>query len=363
MIKAKIDAKTQAMIKASKDHVTAMLNERLQLSIRDDIINPSEYWMSFCEKFDYMLNLEEEAFLKLRLHTYHLTGDNYQRYFFMESPDGFIQHWLKLISHRPEACIISEPREAGGFGIMHNGRLVSEDIIRFQTAINSLYDSNIIQQLAKNDEQKVFLEIGAGYGGFAHHISRLIKNTTYVIVDLPEVLLFSIVYISLLNPQKKLYIYNPKDVEILKTPDMIRNYDFVFVPNYRLDWLEQLQFDLVINIASLQEMRTEQVDRYLRYIAEHCKGWFFSWNQDAQPKNKELTSLTEMLKTKFMIHNVTPSVTSDQTQQSFYTQFKTIARKWAVGLRLVAPRDCPPQQKSTAPPYIQYVCRSLYHIK
>ncbi len=59
-----------------------------------DPAQPSQYWSDFCSAFDYMLELPEESFAKLRLHADHLTGDNYQTYYFGD-PEAFY-HRVKL---------------------------------------------------------------------------------------------------------------------------------------------------------------------------------------------------------------------------------------------------------------------------
>jgi putative sugar O-methyltransferase len=57
-----------------------------------------------------------------------------------------------------------------------------------------------------------------------------------------------------------------------------RIYDYIFVPNYRLDELRRLSFDLVMNVASMQEMREDQVRTYLDFIRSTLRGAFFSAN-------------------------------------------------------------------------------------
>ena len=52
-------------------------------------------------------------------------------------------------------------------------------------------------------------------------------------------------------------------------------------------------------------MREDQVGVYLDFISRTCGGTFFSWNQDAQPKNGELHSLSEMLRQRFALKEVT----------------------------------------------------------
>jgi SAM-dependent methyltransferase len=142
------------------------------------------------------------------------------------------------------------------------------------------------------------LEIGAGYGGLAHHLSKIIKGkSVYVIVDLPETLLYAAAYLTLHNPDKKLYLYE-------KGCDIDGSCDFILIPHYRLDLLQYWKFDLVINVASMQEMRTDQVETYLNFINQTSIGLLYSLNVDCYIQNTELTCLSDLLKARFDIVEV-----------------------------------------------------------
>jgi len=74
-------------IRKIKSGIVAMPAKRqsLERSVQTpqkSVIHPTELWSVSCSSFDYLLGLREEPFEKLRLHTYHLTGDNYQTYRF-----------------------------------------------------------------------------------------------------------------------------------------------------------------------------------------------------------------------------------------------------------------------------------------
>ena len=47
------------------------------------------------------------------------------------------------------------------------------------------------------------LEIGAGWGGFAYQFKTLFPKTTYVVVDFPELFLFSASYLVTVFPEAK----------------------------------------------------------------------------------------------------------------------------------------------------------------
>ena len=121
------------------------------------------------------------------------------------------------------------------------------------------------------DQRNLVLEVGGGYGGLAHHLSNILKNVTYVIVDLPETLLFSAAYISLQNPDKKIYLYDSADFSEFINGGQAGSYDFVLIPNYRLPSLNDWEFKLVINMISFQEMSAPQVNDYLQRALDPTK--------------------------------------------------------------------------------------------
>lgn len=288
-------------IREIQSKIRAMLEERASLSATEgvDPARPSQYWSDFCSAFDYMLELPEESFAKLRLHTYHLTGDNYQTYYFGD-PETFYRrvNLGELTRDIPSQYVLNEP--PGGIGFRYpNGRFVSFDIVKFQRVVNTLYREGVFDELSSRDGRRAsVVEIGGGYGGLAHHLSNIVGESTYLLIDLPETLLFAAAYLSSLDRDKTLYLYDKSDFE-----EVVRNrweeYRFILVPNYVLDDLRHLRFDLAINVGSFQEMRTDQVASYLDFLRETLTGVLYSLNQDREPKNRELTSLSDMLKDRF----------------------------------------------------------------
>ncbi len=302
-------------IRDIKLRVKAMLDERQSLQSRDDgeVVNPSAYWSDFCSYFDYMLGLEEQYYAKVRLHTYHLTTDNYQFYYFAETgvlggSETFRRNIAleQLSEGLPPTYILNEPD--GGIGFRYDdGRFVSIDIARYQRVVASLYRHHVLSSLPHSENRRAsLLEIGGGYGGLAHHLSRIAERSTYVIVDLPETLLFSAAYLMLLNPEKKIYLYGADDFQEVVENDDWGGYDFILIPNYRLRALEGRKFDFVLNMTSLQEMRVKQAEEYLDFIRAHCAGVFYSWNEDRhQPHNAEMTNLSELLRRRFKLLDIT----------------------------------------------------------
>lgn len=351
-----MDENSRQVIRDIKSRVIAMLEERHRIENKGaDFSAPSKYWIDFCSFFDYMLGLSEESFSKLRLHTYHLTADNYQTYYFTKDGESLKVYWRQLIENIPPEYIIYEPEDGIGYSL-GNGKLVSYDSFRFQANLDLFRRHGLISSANKDPQRKFVLEIGAGYGGLAHHLSSIQKNVTYVIVDLPETLIFSASYLSLHNPGKRIYVYDQSSFAGLVKSDDFKSYDFVLIPTYKLDELRGLKFDLVINIGSLQEMRIDQVNTYLDFIASTCKGAFYSYNQDAQPKNRELRNLTEMIKTRFEITEIKPQARELTTKEKINRNLRQALRPVAVRMGLWDER---PVEKYSEPPFREYICRTL----
>ena len=238
-------------------------------------------------------DLSPRSLSKIRLRTYHLTGDNYQTYSFGNRA-AFLNYYGQWLSTNglPKQHILSEPDDGIGF-LLDDGRKVSADIARFQRTVSTLSRRGVLRELAHAGSRPRIAEIGGGYGGLALHLSRILGDCQYVLIDLPETLVFSASYLVLHAPAKRLYLYDPEDTIDSAT---LAGFDFVLLPDYRLDALGGFEFDLVINVASMQEMKVDQIERYLEFIRATCRGVFYSCNRDHQNRNDELASLFDVMR-------------------------------------------------------------------
>lgn len=237
------------------------------------------------------MGLDERFFARLREHTWQLTGDNYSRYLHPQVlktqsvlEQGFRSIWFSLPLH----LHLEEPETS--YGIKVDGRIVNTDLFRYQRIIAAMYEANIFNHIQSS--QASTLEIGAGYGGFAHQLSSCLgmEARHYFIVDLPEVLLLSAAYLSIHNGPSSVYLYDadsPPEVGQVMSKECIQNSRFILIPNYRLDLLEGHELAFAINIASFQEMTAEQVKVYLAHLGRNLTGSLLSFNR---PNNGEANS-------------------------------------------------------------------------
>jgi hypothetical protein len=190
----------------------------------------------------------------------------------------------------------------------------------------------------------------------AHHLSNILRNATYVIVDLPETLLFSASYLSLLNPDKKIYIYDRSDFSEFIGSAAARSYDFILIPNFLLHSLTDWQFELVINIISFQEMTTQQVDEYLKFINETCTGILYSLNIESHMKSSGIPPMWEMLSGRFEVTEV------HQPRRKEKTKVR-LAKAWKAVANIAGLMDYPDVVASPLRIYVyrgrEYICRPL----
>jgi len=262
-----------------------------------------------------MFGLSDEYYGELRLHTYHLDGDGYQKYFFKEQELLMKREWFAHIKDVPKEYILSAPQCLGESGYDFNGYIVSNAVLRFQRTINTLLREGIIRRLKEKSSRVYIMEIGGGYGALAYQLSKRLENTTYVIVDLPETLLFSAVYLSICLPEKSIYIYD-KDYYV-KLNSNFSGYDFVLIPNTVVSSLKGMQFDTVLNTASFQEMRPTQLNIYLDLISEVLIGELYSWNEDVQLQNTERVNVSVQLRKRFNVKRINHGVSSLRYRSGF----------------------------------------------
>jgi SAM-dependent methyltransferase len=334
------DAQRRALL-TNRERIGAMLQERTP----GTTATPSECWTDGCAYFSYSLELPPEAWTKLRLHTYHFTGDNYQSYLWNE-PGPLCGLWASQVADLPEHVRLGEP--PGGIGFPYQGRLISHDIVRFQRVIGTLHRQGVLERLA-GQPHPVTLEIGSGYGGLAYHLHRVVGRGTRVLLDLPETLLFAANYLTLNCPDARIYLYSALDAATaLVEPHA---YDFILLPNFRLDLLTSWRFDLALNVESLQEMRSAQVDEYLAFLAR-TSGLFYSWNQEANPANRELDALSDHLRRYFQLSPVSAPPAPYKARAR-----AALARAVTIGLARMGLSVTRTSRKWVYPPVVEYLCR------
>lgn len=205
-------------------------------------------------------------------------------------PDFWVYYWIDCIATIPASLIVSFPKMLGEIGWDVAGQVVNHDTYVYQERINVLYESGVLGWLSnlkeKQDSFRI-LEIGGGYGALAYTFHKIFPGSTYVNVDIPESLLFSGSYLSLVNPGHKISVYESCPTEKRENKVFPESGDFILIPNYMFEQIiDQFEhFDLVINTLSMSEMSEYQVRVYARGISKLIgnHGIFFEQNQNNKP--------------------------------------------------------------------------------
>jgi putative sugar O-methyltransferase len=139
---------------------------------------------------------------------------------------------------------LPEPTLGGPIPVRWRGRLVSQDLA------NSALEVRAIARALDGKPPSSIVEVGAGYGRTAYALLARYPDAEYTIVDIEPALTISRWYLTSLFPSAHLRFLDPEAATLL--PDG--------------------SVDLVVSISSLQEMRPDQVSRYLTLFDRIARG-------------------------------------------------------------------------------------------
>ena len=146
----------------------------------------------------------------------------------------------------------------------------------------SFYDE-IMSVLGNDFQCRTILEVGSGFGRLARLMQLATKTECYILVDLPESLVFAYSYLIANFPNAKTYVVESSD---RVDPTITSQYDFIFCPVQCLEALHLNDVDLGINTWSFGEMPQGSVDFLLKAIETNIHpAHFYSVNTIFQDRN------------------------------------------------------------------------------
>ncbi|MFQ5915451.1 MAG: putative sugar O-methyltransferase, partial [Nitrospinota bacterium] len=257
--------------------------------------SPSDYWREELANLDYMLDATPAIIRKLRHHCFHISGTRV--YDYRSNQDAkqrnFKARLQELVGIAGKQLLVPESPILGGFGFQIDGNLYNIDTLKFFEVLIGMDLAGALDAFRGNQERRLVWEIGVGWGGFAYQFKTLFPNVTYLMVDFPELFLFSAVYLKAAFPQSRMSFYG-EDADSELFADW-QKHDFIFTPSTSLDALRPDRLDLTINMVSFQEMTTEQVRAYVKRASDLKCPALYSMNRDRSPYNKQLTNVRSVL--------------------------------------------------------------------
>jgi len=228
---------------------------------------PSVYWSDFSKNFKYVYDLSLEELARIRFHTFHLTSDIYLTYYFANEAyrillqDGY-KYFIKL------GQLQSVEEGPDGIGIDTEFGKISHDLLRYMGLTADLFNSGSLDRT----NSKYVLEIGGGYGGLARMTILNAPKSSYFICDLEETIFFSATYLQNSFGLERVHL-----IDAPLSPTEVKGGHIYIVPQSRLEYFDDLHFDLAISQQSLQEMTADQVHRYCSWILDRADQ-FYSCN-------------------------------------------------------------------------------------
>jgi len=114
-----------------------------------------------------------------------------------------------------------------------------------------------------NGLQSRYLEIGAGNGNLASFFKHY-SHSTVTIIDLPEIVVFSISYLKSIFPNARILL--PHEIHGTVSQNDLDNYDIIFITPSQVNLLPNRAFDIITNVASMQEMTHAQIEDYFKLV-------------------------------------------------------------------------------------------------
>ena len=263
---------------------------------------PSRYWTEELTNIDFMIEASPLIIRKLRHHAFHITNLRPYHYRGFADRQAYFEGRMQALAALGGGTdlLVPEAETLGGFGYSIGGRLYNVDTLKFFEVFVGMRRAGILDAFGPGADRRLVWEIGGGWGGFAYQFKTLFPNTTYVIVDFPELFLFSATYLSTIFPQATLRYWR----EDQRALDDWQGADFIFIPVDRADAMRQAAPDLLVNLVSFQEMRTTQVEAYAGLAAAAACPALYSLNRDRSHYNDEIDSVGHILSRHYDLREV-----------------------------------------------------------
>lgn len=170
-----------------------------------------------------------------------------------------------------DMAIQESPVTSPAVCVTRTGRLLTPDFLRRVSFCLKT------QQYCRTSDSKFrTVELGGGVGHLARALKLFIPNSVHVIMDLPETLYLSYIFLRLNFPEAKTcYVTDPSQLK-----NGVQEFDFVFIPTMFAECILKNEFDLFCNIASLGEMPNPTIRYWMDFIQNRLKvKYFFGLNR------------------------------------------------------------------------------------
>ena len=145
--------------------------------------------------------------------------------------------------------------------VERDGRLLTPDFFRI------LNHALLVPRFCTLPGTARFMELGAGCGHLARLLTILYPASAYTIIDIPETLCFSYMFLRMSFPERRAYVLTAP----LDGPADPGTLDFLFVPTLLADSAAGGGVDVFLNTASMGEMKNDVIRHWMRFIQDRVQ--------------------------------------------------------------------------------------------
>jgi len=168
---------------------------------------------------------------------------------------------------------LSYPVVGNSIGLYHKGEVIPIEAIRYH------YYAMEIHSLLRDVNNPVICEIGSGLGGQAYTVlTKHQRQTTYILLDIPEVLVISSYFLMTALSERKFLLFGESPLN----SHNLDQHDIILMPNFVLPQLGDQTVDLFFNACGFSEMNSTTVEKYIHQIERICSRYLIHINYDVK---------------------------------------------------------------------------------
>jgi putative sugar O-methyltransferase len=180
-----------------------------------------------------------------------------------------------------------------GFEIAIDGRRYSWD---------TLISLDTILSIAEADpgilaHHRIVADLGSGWGRIGYALKRINPSISYLLLDLPEILMIAMAVLPRMLPAESASLYAETRCTPTLTRQVLSTRGLWFAGSQDLLKVADGAIDVFINVASFQEMKLSQVRTYFDLINQKVSGTFYMQQyvvvSDAQRPYNAITGLEQ----------------------------------------------------------------------